>query len=160
MHTHTYTRTLMHTHTGTWCVAPPPAEEGQVRASASGGAAFSIQAVPYNTLHNTAPHCNTHTLQITATLRHCNTSAATGMGWLRLVRSMKLGRAAARCTAPKLPRAIRVGPNEGDTKIGGGFIREFIQSFGPKIRGLSDFQTKFRWLISPQPFSDKPLKFE
>ena len=51
-------------------------------------------------------------------------------------------RAAARRTAPKLPRAIRVGPNEGDTKMGGGFIREFIQSFGPKIRGLSDFQTQ------------------
>ena len=42
------------------------------------------------------------------------------MGWLRSVGSIKLGRTAARRTAPKLPRAIRVGPNEGDTKFGGG----------------------------------------
>jgi len=28
--------------------------------------------------------------------------------------------------APKLPRAIRVGPNERDTKFGGGVIREFL----------------------------------
>ena len=33
------------------------------------------------------------------------------MRWLRSVGSITLGRAAARRTAPKLPRAIRVGPN-------------------------------------------------
>jgi len=49
-----------------------------------------------------------------------NMPHATSMEWLRSVGSTKLGR------APKLPRAIRVGPNEGDTKIGRGVIREFI----------------------------------
>jgi len=34
-----------------------------------------------------------------------------------------LGRAAARRTAPKLPRAIRVGPTNGGQKLFGGFIR-------------------------------------
>ena len=40
------------------------------------------------------------------------------------------GRAAARHTAPELPRAIRVVPKEGE-KNRGGVIREFIQSFYP-----------------------------
>jgi len=48
------------------------------------------------------------------------------MGWLELVGSLKLGRAAARRTTPKLPRAIRAGPNEEDTKIGEGVIRELM----------------------------------
>ena len=39
------------------------------------------------------------------------------MGLFRLVGLLKLGRAVG---APKLPRDIRAGPNEGDTKIGGG----------------------------------------
>ena len=52
--------------------------------------------------------------------------AVVNVGWLRLVGSLKLGRAAARRTTPKLPHAIRASPNEGDTKIGGGVIREVI----------------------------------
>jgi len=56
------------------------------------------------------------------------------------------GRAAARCNAPKLPRAIRVGPNQGE-KIWGGVIREFIQSFYP-IPGVHlIFRLKFRGFI-------------
>jgi len=70
---------------------------------------------------------------------------------------------------PKLPRTIRVGPNEGDTKMGGGrghpgvnlvylcrfrgFIK-FLDLFpgvypilGPDSGGLSDFWTKFRGFI-------------
>jgi len=35
------------------------------------------------------------------------------MGWLRLVGSLKLGRAAARRNAPKQQRVIRVGPHSG-----------------------------------------------
>jgi len=40
-------------------------------------------------------------------------SREAGMGWLRLVGSLRLGRAAARRTAPKQPRVIRVGPHSG-----------------------------------------------
>ena len=49
----------------------------------------------------------------------------------------KIGRAAARRKAPKQPRAIRAGPNEGTKKLGPqyrGIIR-FFQHTG----GLSDF---------------------
>ena len=53
---------------------------------------------------------------------HAHAQSAASMGWLRSVGSMKLGRTAARRTAPKLPRAIRVRPNERDTKMGGGVI--------------------------------------
>ena len=37
---------------------------------------------------------------------------------------LKLGRAAARRSEPKLTRAIRVVLNEGQTKIRGGVVRE------------------------------------
>jgi len=50
----------------------------------------------------------------------------TDLGLLQLVGSIILGRTAARRTAPKLPRAIRAGLNEGDTKIGEGVMWEFI----------------------------------
>jgi len=35
------------------------------------------------------------------------------VGWLRLVGSFELGRAAARRDAPKQPRVIRAGPHSG-----------------------------------------------
>ena len=79
-----------------------------------------------------------------------------GMGWLRLVGSIKLGRAAARRTAPKLPRAIRVGPNEGDSKIGvdlsGSLSSLIIQIPG----GYLIFRLKFRGSSQINVISDKP----
>ena len=48
-----------------------------------------------------------------------------------------IGRAAARCTAPKLPRAIRVGPHEGSKNF-----REFIQVHTALLsRSLSTYNT-------------------
>jgi len=38
----------------------------------------------------------------------------------------RINKIRARGGEAKLPRAIRVGPNEGDTNIGVGVIREFI----------------------------------
>jgi len=50
-----------------------------------------------------------------------------------------------------LPRAIRVGPNEGDTKIGGGVIREFIWSNYAKSGVYLIFRLKFRgFIITPR----------
>jgi len=78
------------------------------------------------------------------------------MGWLRLVGSIKLGRAAARRTAPKLPRAIRVGPNEGDSKIGvdlsGSLSSLIIQIPGVYLI----FRLKFRGSSQINVISDKP----
>jgi len=45
----------------------------------------------------------------------------------RVYSAKETGRAAARRTAPKLPRVITVGPNEGG------------QDLGPNFGGLSDF---------------------
>jgi len=58
------------------------------------------------------------------------------IGWLRFVGSIKLGRAAA-----KLPRAMSVGTNEGDTNIGGGSSGSLSSLITQISGGLSGVKT-------------------
>ena len=51
-----------------------------------------------------------------------------------------IGRAAARCNAPKQPRAIRVGPHSGG-------LSTQTKKWGPNTGGLSDFLTRYRGFI-------------
>jgi len=84
----------------------------------------------------------------------------------------KMGRTAARRNAPKQPRVIRAGPNEGAKKLGPQY-REFIWlfphtgSFGGFFRltgGLSDFLPNTGglqdFLLNTAGLSDPPLKIQ